>query len=66
MGHFGSVSTSSLERSDQKGCLSPAMHAGNHGKHGGRLTLLLHGSEEWVLASSDGRGVQAIHRLHGG
>ena len=22
--------------------------------------------KRWVLASSDGRGVQAIHRLHGG
>ena len=43
-----------LERPDQKGCLSPAMYAGNHGKHGGHPTLLLHGPEEWVLASSDG------------
>ena len=56
----------SLERPDQKGCLSPASHEGNHGKHGGHPTLLLHGSEEWVLASADGRGAQAIHRLHGG
>ena len=36
------------------------------GKHGGCPTLLLYGSEECVLASSDGRGVQAVHRLHGG
>ena len=43
-----------LESPDQKGCLSPATYAGNHGKHGGHPTLLLHGPEEWVLASSDG------------
>ena len=46
-----------LGRLDQKGCLSPATYAGNHGKHGGCPTLLLHGPEEWVLASSDGWGV---------
>ena len=57
---------SSLEHPDQKGCLSPATYAGNHGKHGGHPTLLLYGSEEWVLASSDGRGVQAVHCLHSG
>ena len=53
----------SLERPDQKGHLSPAAYAGNHGKHGGRQTLLLYGSEEWVLASSDGQGVQAVHMV---
>ena len=45
---------SPLECPDQKGCLSPATYAGNHGKHGGHPTLLLHGPEEQVLASSDG------------
>ena len=46
-----------LERLDQKECLSLAAYAGNHGKHGGHQTLLLHGPEEQVLASSDGWGV---------
>ena len=45
---------SPLECPHQKGCLSPATYAGNHGKHGGHPTLLLHGPEEGVLASSDG------------
>ena len=38
----------------------------NHGEHGGHLTLFLYGLEEWVLASQDGRAVQAVHRLYGG
>ena len=43
-----------LECPDQKGRLSPAAYAGNHGKHRRCPTLLLHGPEELVLASSDG------------
>ena len=56
----------SLECPNQKGCLSPASYAGNHGEHGGCPTLFLYELEEWVLASQDGRGVQAVHRLYGG
>ena len=43
-----------LNAPDQKGRLSPATYAGNHGKHGGHPTLLLHGPEKRILASSDG------------
>ena len=60
----------SPECQNQKGCLSLASYARDHGKHGWCLTLLLHGLEEWVLASQDGRRVQTVHclysREHGG
>ena len=43
-----------LERPNQEGCLSPALYAGDHGEHGGHLTLFLYGLEEWVLAGQNG------------
>ena len=41
----------SPQRPDKEGHLPPAAHARDHGKHGWCPTLLLHGLEEWVLAS---------------
>ena len=54
-----------LERPNQEGCLSPAPNAGDHGEHGGHLTLFLHRLEEWVLAGQDGQRVQAVYCLYG-
>ena len=39
---------------DQKGRLSLAVYARDHGEHGGCPTLFMHGLEEWVLASQNG------------
>ena len=67
MGRSGSVSTfvAWMPRSKRTAYPLPRMQE-TMGKHGGCPTLLLYGSEEWVLASSDGRGVQAVHCLHSG
>ena len=51
---------------DLKGCLPLAAYARDHGEHGWCATLFVHGLEEWVLASQNGRRVPTIHCLHGG
>ena len=40
--------------------------ARNHGEHGRRLVLLLHGPEEWFLAGEDVRESPPVHCLHCG
>ena len=54
------------KRLDQKGHLPLATHARDHGEHGLCPTLFMHGLEEWVLASQNGRGLPTIYCLHGG
>ena len=50
----------------EEGFLSIAPNTGGTGELSRHWTLFLPGSEVWILADKNGRGVEAVYRLYCG
>ena len=54
------------EHTYKEGFLPIAPNTGGTGEFSGCRSLFLPGSEVWILADKNGRGIEAVYRLHCG